>query len=329
MISIIVPVYKVEDYLCRCVDSLLAQTHQDIEVILVDDASPDRCGEICDDYAKRDARVKVFHIDHQGQSRARNFGLKAAKGEYIAFVDSDDWVEANMYEVLLKGLIAADADVCVCGFCIERESGAEPWHPVEGLLEGEHVLEAMLDRQLQNYVWNKLYRRELLWEDPFPVGKVYEDILFMHQLMCRAQKAALLPSILYHYRIRSESVTNHETAKTLTDAAECALSAWRFLRENAPGVYERKKEEVLYLPARWIAKVWWSWLGFTREERKKSLPLIREMLAFTKENLPLTGFPSWVGRIRLATFFMHSDSAVSFALLYGMTQASHLFRKKH
>lgn len=120
MISIIVPVYKVEPYLRQCVDSILNQTYRDLEILLIDDGSPDCCGKICDEYEKKDKRVRVFHTENRGLSIARNLGLKETQGDYIGFVDSDDWIEPDMYEVLLKCLEETGADICVCGYSYEN-----------------------------------------------------------------------------------------------------------------------------------------------------------------------------------------------------------------
>lgn len=119
MISIIVPVYQVELFLHRCVDSIRNQTIRDLEILLIDDGSPDRCGEYCDDYARKDDRIRVFHTDNKGLSAARNLGLREAKGKYIGFVDSDDWIELDIFEVLQTALEDADADVCACSYYIE------------------------------------------------------------------------------------------------------------------------------------------------------------------------------------------------------------------
>ena len=121
MISVIVPVYKVEPYLRQCVDSILGQTYRDIEVLLIDDGSPDRCGEICEEYAGKDARVRVFHTENNGLSSARNLGLREAKGEYIGFVDSDDWIDPDMYEILLRRIEESGTNVSVCGVRSESQ----------------------------------------------------------------------------------------------------------------------------------------------------------------------------------------------------------------
>ena len=122
-LSIIVPVYKVEKYLPKCIDSILAQTFTDFELILIDDGSPDRCGEICDEYAIKDERIVVIHQVNRGVSAARNAGLDAAKGEYIGFVDSDDWIKPEMYEIMVRTAIDKKADVVICGLNDMKESG--------------------------------------------------------------------------------------------------------------------------------------------------------------------------------------------------------------
>ena len=134
MVSVIVPVYKVEPFLRRCVDSLLSQTYQNLEIILVDDGSPDRCGQICDEYAAQDARVKVIHKENGGVSSARNAGIEAAAGEYVTFVDSDDWVEPWAYQILRQLIVEHDADVAEGALRYYR-----PWKPERLFLEGKNT----------------------------------------------------------------------------------------------------------------------------------------------------------------------------------------------
>ena len=114
LVSVVVPVYKVESYIERCIESVIHQTYSNLEILLVDDGSPDRCGFICDQFAKRDYRIKVFHKNHGGLSDTRNYALDRLTGDYVAFVDSDDWIEPDMCEVLVKNAIENDADICVC-----------------------------------------------------------------------------------------------------------------------------------------------------------------------------------------------------------------------
>ena len=147
-ISVIVPIYKVENYLKRCIDSIRKQTYQNLEIILVDDGSPDMCGEMCERYAQEDSRIRVLHKENGGLSDARNVGIEAATGEYIAFVDSDDWIDDKMYEVLYDTLLKCDADIAECSYrnlyadCIVVETNC-----TGNVVEGDNIfaLEAMLD----------------------------------------------------------------------------------------------------------------------------------------------------------------------------------------
>lgn len=180
MISIIVPVYKVEPFLRRCVDSLVNQTYHDLEIILVDDGSPDNCGKICDEYAATDSRIHVIHKQNGGLSSARNAGLEVARGEYIAFVDSDDWVEADTYAKLYELIQQYNADIAECALRFYR-----PWKPERLFLEGQNTKSVRvftnreaLDRlyfgpqllsDISITVCDKLYRATLLHDLRFVV----------------------------------------------------------------------------------------------------------------------------------------------------------------
>lgn len=204
MISVIVPVYKVEPYLRQCVESVLNQTYRDLEILLIDDGSPDRCGEICDEYARKDNRVRVFHTENRGLSAARNLGLREARGEYIGFVDSDDWIEEEMFEVLLKRIEETGADISECGVWF-----VYPKRTVEadGLLEKaftkEEALAALIFNNLKSFAWNKVYRKDL-WDGIFfPEGHVFEDVATTYKIILGAGKVASITRCLYHYRRRT------------------------------------------------------------------------------------------------------------------------------
>ena len=152
LISIIVPVYKVEKYLRRCIDSILAQTYQNIEVLLVDDGSPDNSGAICDEYADKDSHVRVFHKPNGGVSSARNLGLMEAKGQYIGFVDADDYIDKTMYEVLLDNLLQEQADISICSYNQEDKNGVFHKH-----WPREDYLTITGDRQIECLISNQYY----------------------------------------------------------------------------------------------------------------------------------------------------------------------------
>lgn len=166
LISIIVPVYKVEKYLRRCLDSIAAQTYINLEVILVDDGSPDGCGKICDEYAAKDARFRVIHQKNGGLSAARNTGLDACMGNYVMFIDSDDYIAANMCEVLYKNAVQNDAQIVVCGFTFvfEGNKPAIPVCPPQTVMSGKDATIQCMGPSSNLYsvaVWNKLYKRRL------------------------------------------------------------------------------------------------------------------------------------------------------------------------
>ena len=215
VISIIVPVYRVEAYLKACVDSLLDQTFSDIEILLVDDGSPDHCGVICDEYAGKDARVRVIHQKNGGLSRARNAGIERAQGEYLCFVDSDDYVAPEYCESLYALLRDSDCDLSVCGVC-RFEDGTTPVCDSE---EGQSVrvdrvdfLRMQLEKKSEFGVWNKLYRRELFDKIRFSEGRIHEDVIWSGDLARNLRgDVVCTPKVLYYYRQRAGSIVHART----------------------------------------------------------------------------------------------------------------------
>lgn len=235
-ISIVIPVHKVEPYLRKCLDSVISQTYLNMEIILIDDGSPDRCGVICDEYAKKDGRIHVIHQRNQGLSAARNVGLAIASGEYIGFVDSDDWVEPDMFEYLLENIWQYRADIAICGrrewhkgSCVDRG-----WHQKE-LLNTETAMRALLKNDvIQNYVWDKLWRRELFEDVRFPVGKTFEDIAVVDRLFTRAGRVICLPDAKYNYLIRPDSILGDASLGNKINYYLAAKSRYESLHEIWP-----------------------------------------------------------------------------------------------
>ncbi|MEN6371397.1 MAG: glycosyltransferase [Armatimonadota bacterium] len=210
LISVIIPVYNVEPYLRRCVDSVLAQTYTQLEVILVDDGSPDSCGQICDGYSLADSRVKVIHQENGGLSAARNTGLRHAAGDYIGFVDSDDIIDSDMYAALYRAMEENDADIAVCQFlCFDREEDIKPGSAGETSCSTniEYLHNYFTPRCGQATVCvNKLYRRHLFSDIEFPPGFIHEDEFVTHKLIYRAKRIAAIERELYYYRQTSGSI---------------------------------------------------------------------------------------------------------------------------
>lgn len=324
MISIIVPVYKVEPYLRQCVDSILNQTYRDIEVLLVDDGSPDRCGEICDEYAKKDQRIRVFHTENKGLSAARNLGLREAKGEYIGFVDSDDWIEPDMYEVLLRRLEETGADIGVCGVSYEGIDYRKEFAFTEDIYTRTESLEHLVDGEINNGVWNKLYCRGLFNGICFLEGKTSEDVYATQKVICRADKVVTCSAIEYHYRVRPESITKNHSAKALFDYADAHLSRYYFFKDEMDELFEKKQDALLQYTAKGISKIWRWWYGCSSDEKHIYKRRIEELKEFSRAFFPLFGRRSWPCYLRLSAVFMRSSSCFAFFLLYWMNQ---LFRK--
>ena len=223
-ISVIVPVYKVERYLSACLDSILAQTFTDFELILVDDGSPDRCGAICDEYASRDARIRVIHQENGGLSAARNAGMDISRGEYISFVDSDDYVSPVYLEILHRVILMTGASVSVCRYRafsdgqvpIERKNESEK-EPV--IFTGHEATIKLYNGNsiIPVNAWGKLYQRSLVQDMRFPVGRLHEDQAFVPIVFYRSKLVAAVEDKLYYYRDREDSITGKFSLKRYDD----------------------------------------------------------------------------------------------------------------
>lgn len=212
-ISIIVPIYNVEKYLYKCIETICNQTYSNLEILLIDDGSLDHCGEICDEFAKKDSRIKVFHIENSGQSHARNVGLRAATGDFIGFVDGDDWVHTDMYETLLKVAVEKNADIVECNFHGRKEKIPDQMaEKTEIALCTRDAIVRQLDwsiasRYPSTSVWSKLFRRECLNEIYFPDGKIHEEFAFLCEAFLNAEQYVYINKCMYERTIRNDSTT--------------------------------------------------------------------------------------------------------------------------
>ena len=211
LISVIVPVYKVEKYLDQCVESVVNQTYRNLEIILVDDGSPDRSPEMCDAWAKKDSRIKVVHKKNGGLGDARNAGVAIARGDYFGFIDSDDWCEPDMYQELLDSCVRFDAPVSVCNVFINWECGWPTEQTVfakeKSAIERDEVLRRFFSDRLTAWAWNKLYHRDLAGILTYP-KQGYEDIPVARELFIKVSSIAFTGKSLYHYRQRQGSIVN-------------------------------------------------------------------------------------------------------------------------
>ena len=237
LISIIVPIYKVEDYLAKCVDSILYQTYCDIEVILVDDGSPDRCPLMCDEYALRDSRVKVIHKENGGLSSARNAGLDIASGNYIGFVDSDDWIASDMYETMLDNMRKHSSDLVICGtyYVYEDCNIIHKETPAQEAWDSDEALELFLTGKLFTVMaCDKLYKHNLFDHLRFPKGKLHEDEFIMHEIYGISRKISFLNAAKYYYRQRTNSIMGVRGAQSLLNTYEAYRSRFDYIKQRNP-----------------------------------------------------------------------------------------------
>ena len=234
-ISVIVPVYKVEKYLTHAVDSIINQTYKNLEIILVDDGSPDLCGKICDEYAKKDARIKVIHKENGGLADARNAGIDIAEGDFFGFVDSDDYLAPDMYERLLHNLIENDAQISMCLAYIVYDDDMSFYDIKKGEIkvfsEGE-ILENLFCGCLNNFAWNKLYKKELFQSIRYPKGKIYEDLFTTYKLFGLCKKVVFDGSKLYYYRIRKDSIMGMARRVIHLDKFEAFYEILNYSKDN-------------------------------------------------------------------------------------------------
>lgn len=222
MISVIVPIYKVEQYLVQCLDSLVGQTCSDLEIILVDDGSPDNCPAICDEYAKKDSRIKVIHKQNGGLISARQAGLKVAGGDYIGFVDGDDWVEPHMFEKFSSAINKHQPDIAVCQFFYNYDNRVETsaYSFSRDYYTKEQIEKEIIPTMLFNGTyyhfgvypncWSKVFKKDLLWQNLMPVDKrttIGEDTSFTYPCLIDANSICFVDEALYHYRINQQSMT--------------------------------------------------------------------------------------------------------------------------
>lgn len=253
LISVIVPVYNVEKYLEKCVSSIIKQSYKNLEIILVDDGSTDNSGKICDEFALKDNRIKVIHKENGGLSSARNKALEIAKGEYIGFVDSDDYISEDMYETLYKVIKENEADISIVSFYEEYNGkiiGVRDTGNLEVLTKLEAINELLIDTKIQSYAWNKLFKRELFSELEFPTGKNFEDIATTLLLFEKASKVVLLETPKYHYLRRDDSIVGVRNTKTYSDYLEVIYDKYFYLK----GKY---KETEIYNQYNYVINMIW------------------------------------------------------------------------
>lgn len=282
-ISVIVPVYKVEEYLESCVRSLMNQTFRDIEIILVDDGSPDRCGTICDALAAEDDRIRVIHQNNQGLSSARNTGIDAAAGSYICFVDSDDLVAPDYCRVLLELLKDTAHDFSFCGVC-RFADGSEPVPEVrEGtaVVDNREYLRMQFERRTEFGVWNKLFRRELFDRIRFMPGKLHEDVIFSADLVKNLSGGVIsTEKQLYFYRQREGGIVSVQSRRCSPDRIFAGVYLLDAVKTACPELTDQALRYAVEYPWMFVDPI------YVRGTFRVNRVFLRTIQAFLRMNMP-------------------------------------------
>lgn len=279
-ISVIIPVYNVEAYLRRCIDSVLSQSFKDLEVLLIDDGSTDSSGDICDEYAKADERITVIHKENGGLSDARNVGIDNAKGENIFFLDSDDYIENNSLSVLYENLVRENADISVGGTYNCYQNKKIPQYPTieYGTFSGVEALrEVLAGRLIPGEIWGKIIKAELLDTLRFRKGRTYEDAFIMPDLMMSANKVVVTTEPLHNYLHRSGSITTVAFSEKKFDIVDAYKYTKEFVAANCPSL-------ISYADFRLL----WAYFvvldSMLLNEEYKKIPQYKETVKYLKRN---------------------------------------------
>lgn len=252
LVSVIVPIYNVEKYLPNCIQSVLRQSYVDFELILVDDGSPDSCYSICESYAKIDSRIKVIHQNNAGLSAARNTGIENAKGEYLTFVDSDDFVQSRYLEVLVDGCKKNQADLSVCSFirCLSNDTldsiSDLPRTEMFDVFSDEKMKVFLTTQKIRTSAWAKLYHKSLFDTLRFPVGKYNEDEFTTYLAVHSANKVVVSNYEGYVYRFNEKSIMNETFSPKKMHGVEGCLERMAFVEKNYPELKKYAYRAVIY-----------------------------------------------------------------------------------
>ncbi|WP_251549862.1 glycosyltransferase family 2 protein [Neobacillus muris] len=317
-LSIIVPVYNVESYLNKCVDSILSQTFKDFELILVNDGSPDHCGAICDHYAERDIRVKVIHKKNGGLSSARNAGLDVAKGDYIGLIDSDDYIHEKMFEILLENARQHSSDIVVCDFIKVKEnqyvnvnssckngrvkhySNIEALHQLFFRDENSYITNAGNNTKWV-VVWNKIYKRQIFQGARFNEGRICEDEFIIHKLLYNSKKITAVSNQLYYYVQRPNSIMNTSYSIKRLDKVYALKDRVDFFSK----IKEKKLHSLAYKS--YLDTFFWNYYLAKNQlsNSRLELRLLKQTLNGSVKSLLNNPFFSWKQKLAVLAFMIN------------------------
>lgn len=314
LISVIVPVYKVEAYIDRCIQSIVDQSYENMEIILVDDGSPDKCPEICDSWAEKDSRIMVIHKKNGGLSSARNAGLDICKGEFISFVDSDDWIEPEYYSTVVDLMIRHNVEICCAGrydvdeITLVKRVGLCPVS--QEIISPEGILKRMLTwRGCDFSACDKIFHTSLWKENRFPMGKTSEDVGVLYKVVELANGILLYPKPMYHYFHRKVSITTTNLSSRNKDIVEFAGDICVYTEHKYPRAVPEAKYFKLKTLLYWLRSFY-----LQREHTVSELDLYRASQLWLAKNfifaLLSCRYVSWKDRVWYALITLRMKRAV-------------------
>ena len=328
MISVIVPIYNIERYLRQCIDSILAQTYQNLEILLIDDGSPDNCGKICEDYARIDSRIKVFHTKNLGLSAARNMGLRNASGEYIGFVDSDDWIEPDMFKTLLRLLEETGADISVCEMwreCLKYRYAAKSVR--NAVYTGTDAIKSLVIYGTHDYAWNKLYKRECWTNIFFPPGHTFEDVATLYKVVLNAHSVSCTSKLLYHYRKRRGSIVYDYSMGNLMDNWNARFDKYSYLSAIPEIKNDRECIDKLEERLATVAAKIWRW-AYGVPKAQRDYVFLNMVSCFARTHFPVLGYADLNFLVCINIFLTRYANDVLFAFLYALNKCYIWFDNK-
>ena len=319
LITVVIPIYKVEEYLRECIDSILGQTYKNLEIILVDDGSPDKCGKICDEYASKDDRCIVIHQENQGLSGARNSGIQIAKGAYITFVDSDDYVNKDMIEIMYNHMVEDNADMVVAGFESFFEDGTKSSNDHGGKvfkLSKEEALDCFLfNDYLTPCACGKLYKTSLWKGIRFPKGKLFEDQFTIYKIIDLTQRIIYLSEPMYHYRKRSGSIGHSNFSEKTYDLYAAINEEFNYINDK----YAEKCPNII------VAKIFWEivFVNMMILSNYKDTSVINKVQSFSFSNIRTVWQCPYINVVRKCQIALFSISYPLYKRFYKC------YKKKH
>lgn len=270
LITVIVPIYKVEEYLNRCIESIINQTYENLEIILIDDGSPDNCPKMCDEWAKKDKRIKVIHKENGGLSDARNKGIEQTNGKYITFIDSDDYVEKNYVIELYNAISINDCDISISGIVVKYTNGTiinKYTNIKEELTPKETIKKILYDDGIDISATAKLYKKEVFKNIRFPKDRLYEDAATTYKLICSSKKIANNSVSTYIYMIRNDSIAQSTFNKKKMDLIKSTKEMTDFIKDKYPDLSDACDRRLMYAYLSTISQLASSKKVYKKEEK--------------------------------------------------------------